>query len=231
VNRGFDDALASWETGGLSRDELVRRYPGEDVAGLLTAFERMQAAATGPTPDPAAAWKAIRPQLPVRLAEGRVRSRGIRLLAASLVALLAMGATAYAFVPGVRHAIGAAFGSVTGSDTAPHPPTTTDDTTLIDDPASDLDPAGAAADDEASPGTDERNDEGEGDEDHDGSAQEQGEDEGDGSKAGDGASGEDRGIEGSGSDEVSGDTDGGGSGGSDHDSEGPEQPGDGDSGT
>jgi hypothetical protein len=235
VNRGFDSALASWETGGLSRDELVRRYPGEDVAGLLTAFERMQAAATGPTPDPASAWEAIRPQLPVRLTHRRVPSRGIRLLAAALVALLAMGATAYAFVPGVRRAIGDAFGSVTGSETAPHRPATTDVGTAIDDPAPDLGSGFEAVVDEASPGMDERNDEREDRDEDQGSAQEQGEDEGDrserGSEAGgDGASGEDQGTQVSGSEEGPSDADGGGSGGSDNGSEGPEQPEDGDSG-
>jgi hypothetical protein len=234
VNSELEQALASWEAGGLSRDELARRFPGEDVAGLLTTFERMQAAATGPTPDPAAAWDAIRPRLPVPLARRRVRSRGIRLLAAALVALLAMGATAYAFVPGVRRAIGAAFGPASGPDPAPHRTTTTHGA-KTGDPAVALGSAGAGADDEASAGADERNDEGE-DRDEDlGSAEQEGEDEGEGSEHGsqtgdDEGSGDDQGTQGSGSEEGSGDADGGGSGGTGHDVDGPGEPDGGDSG-
>ena len=157
----FEEALARWETGELSRDELSRRFPDQDVTGLLRTFERMQAAGTGPTPDPAEAWEAVRQQLPVRFAKRRKRSRGIRLLAAALVALVALGATAYAFVPGVRRAIGAALDESTSTDErSPRPTVGSVDPILTSEPAEE---DGSGVDepdpDEGSPGSEGRQDE------------------------------------------------------------------------
>jgi hypothetical protein len=115
----LEEALARWESGELSRDELVRRFPDADVKGLLDTFERMQVAATGPTPDPSEAWDAVRGALPVRLAQRRRRPRTVRLLAAATLALLLMGATAYALVPGVRRALNDASGVITSDDGSP----------------------------------------------------------------------------------------------------------------
>jgi hypothetical protein len=47
----FEEALGLWESGDLARDELARRFPDEDVASLLDAFDRMNAASAEPTPD------------------------------------------------------------------------------------------------------------------------------------------------------------------------------------
>ncbi|MBA3737231.1 MAG: hypothetical protein H0W97_01545 [Actinobacteria bacterium] len=118
----LQDALARWETGELSRDELARRFPDEDISGLLEAFDRMRAAAE-PTPDAETAWETIRGQLPDRLADRRRgRGKAIRLLAAAMIAVLLMGATAYAFVPGVRRAMNDAAGVITGdADRSPNP--------------------------------------------------------------------------------------------------------------
>jgi hypothetical protein len=178
----FDEALARWETGELSRDELTRRFPDQDVTGLLGTFERMQAAATGPTPDPAEAWEAVRQQLPVRFAPRRKRSRGIRLLAAALVALLALGATAYAFVPGVRRALGAALDDSTSTDQgSPRTTVGSVDPILTSEPAGEVEPGSDEPDPEPQArkaDQDEQNDEGdEQGEDPAGSAQ--GEDEDD----------------------------------------------------
>jgi hypothetical protein len=111
----FVEALGLWESGELSRDELARRFPDENVTGLLDAFERMSAASAAPTPDADAAWAAVRTRLPVRLA-GRRRGRGkvIRLLAAATIAVLVLGAAAYAVVPGVRRALSESAGAITG---------------------------------------------------------------------------------------------------------------------
>jgi hypothetical protein len=159
----FEEALARWETGELSRDELSRRFPDEDVAGLLSTFERMQAAGTGPTPDPTEAWEAVRQQLPVRFAKRRKRSRGIRLLAAALVALVALGATAYAFVPGVRRAIGAALDESTSThERSPGATVGSVDPILTSEPAEEDEPAFDEPDpdeDEGSPGSEGRHDE------------------------------------------------------------------------
>jgi hypothetical protein len=102
----LDEALARWETGELSRVELIRLFPDEDVAGVLDAVERMRAAADVPTPDAIVAWGSMRDHLPARLDDRRRgRSKAIRLLAAAMIAMLLMGATAYAFVPSVRRAV------------------------------------------------------------------------------------------------------------------------------
>jgi hypothetical protein len=112
---GFEEALGLWERGELSRDELARRFPDEDIVGVLDAFDRMSAAAVGPAPDAGAAWEAVRAQLPVRLADRRRgRGKAIRLLAAAMIAVLTLGATAYAVVPGVRKAMNDAAGVITG---------------------------------------------------------------------------------------------------------------------
>jgi hypothetical protein len=125
---GFEEALGLWEGGELSRDELARRFPDEDIAGVLDAFDRMGAAAVGPTPDAGAAWEAVRAKLPARLADRRRgRGKAIRLLAAAMIAVLTLGATAYAVVPGVRKALNDAAGVITGDpDHAPRPTTPSD---------------------------------------------------------------------------------------------------------
>lgn len=113
---GFEEALGLWERGELSRDELARRFPDEDVAGVLDAFDRMSAAAVGPTPDAGAAWEAVRAKLPARLADRRRgRGKAIRLLAAATIAVLVLGASAYAVVPSVRRAMNDAAGVITGA--------------------------------------------------------------------------------------------------------------------
>lgn len=119
----FEEALGLWESGELSRDELARRFPDEDIAGVLDAFDRMSAAAVGPTPNAGAAWEAVRAKLPARLADRRRgRGKAIRLLAAAMIAVLTLGATAYAVVPSVRRALNDAAGVVTGDpDLAPRP--------------------------------------------------------------------------------------------------------------
>jgi hypothetical protein len=102
----LEEALARWETGELSREELVRRFPDEYVAGVLDTAERMRAAADMPTPDAIVAWGSMRDHLPARLDDRRRgRSKAIRLLAAAMIAVLLMGATAYALVPSVRRAV------------------------------------------------------------------------------------------------------------------------------
>jgi hypothetical protein len=112
---GFEEALGLWERAELSRDELARRFPDEDIAGVLDAFDRMSAAAVGPTPDAGAAWEAMRARLPVRVADGRRGSgKAIRLLAAAMIAVLVLGATAYAVVPSARRAMNDAAGASTG---------------------------------------------------------------------------------------------------------------------
>jgi hypothetical protein len=119
----FEEALGLWESGELSRDELARRFPGEDIAGVLDAFDRMSAAASGPAPDADAAWQTVRAQLPDRLADRRRgRGRAIRLLAAAMIAVLVLGATAYAVVPSMRRAMNDAAGAITGApDRTPNP--------------------------------------------------------------------------------------------------------------
>ncbi len=119
----FEDALGLWESGELSRDELARRFPDEDIASVLDTFDRMSAAAMGPTPNAGAAWEAVRAQLPARLADRRRgRGKAIRLLAAAMIAVLTLGATAYAVVPSVRRALNDAAGVITGDpDLAPRP--------------------------------------------------------------------------------------------------------------
>lgn len=120
----LEEALALWEKGELSRDELARRFPDEDIAGLLDAFNRMSAAAVAPTPDAGAAWEPVRVRLPVRLADRRRgRGKAIRLLAAAMIAVLALGATAYAVVPGVRRAMNDAAGVITGAPDRSSTPT------------------------------------------------------------------------------------------------------------
>jgi hypothetical protein len=158
----LEEALARWESGELSRDELVRRFPDADVKGLLDTFERMQLAATGPTPDPSEAWDAVRGALPVRLAQRRRRPRTVRLLAAATLALLMMGATAYALVPGVRRALNDASGVITSDDGSPDrltPDTGApsheevgDETSSDDDPGTSAD---EGAEDNSGPGSDE----------------------------------------------------------------------------
>jgi 5'-nucleotidase len=111
----FEEALGLWESGELSRDELSRRFPGEDVAGVLDEFDRMSAASTGATPDAGAAWTAVRTRLPARLSDRRRgRGKAIRLLAAASIAVLVLGAAAYAVVPSVRRAMNDAAGAITG---------------------------------------------------------------------------------------------------------------------
>ena len=113
----FEEALCRWESGELSRDELARRFPDEDVAGLLDAFDGMSVASTAPTPNAALAWAALRPHLPAR-SGGRRRGQGkaIRLLAAALIAVLVLGASAYAVVPSVRRAVNDAAVVITRDD-------------------------------------------------------------------------------------------------------------------
>jgi hypothetical protein len=158
---GFEEALGLWESGELSRDELARRFPDEDIAGLLDAFDRMSTAAVGPTPDAGAAWKAVRAQLPARLADRRRRrGQAIRLLAAALIAVLVLGATAYAVVPSVRRAMNDAAGVITGTPerspgpTRPNPSSESgDDGSTSESPGGDAtttDPdEGVAGEDEA----------------------------------------------------------------------------------
>ncbi len=113
----FEEALGLWESGELSRDELARRFPDEDVAGVLDAFDRMSAASVGPRPTRAPPGTAVRTRLPARLADRRRgRGKAIRLLAAALIAVLVLGASAYAVVPGVRRAVNDAAGAITGDD-------------------------------------------------------------------------------------------------------------------
>jgi hypothetical protein len=113
----LEEALGLWESGQLSRDELARRFPDQDVAGLLDAFDGMSAATAGPTPDAALAWAAVRTRLPARLADRRRgRGKAIRLLAAALIAVLVLGASAYAVVPSVRRAVNDAAGAITHDD-------------------------------------------------------------------------------------------------------------------
>jgi hypothetical protein len=110
---GLEEALRLWEAGELSRDELARRFPDEDIAGVLDAFDRMGAAAVGPSPDAGVAWETVRAKLPARLADRRRgRGKAIRLLAAAMIAVLTLGATAYAVVPSVRKAINDAAGAI-----------------------------------------------------------------------------------------------------------------------
>ena len=240
MSREFERALANWEAGGLSRDELARRFPGEDVGGLLTAFERMQAAATGPTPDPADAWDAIRPQLPVRLAHRRKRTRVVRLLAAALVALLAMGATAYALVPGVRRAVSAAFGSVMSSDEGSPGPTAgtvgpirTYDPDEREEPGSD---DTAPDEDEVSSGTDGRTDDENDEQGEDPAGTAQGEDEDDETGSGEGtgdektSGGDQAGTQDAGSQQVSDVASQDGADQDGHDTDQVDQAGDGNSG-
>lgn len=124
----LEAALALWESGTLSRDELARRFPDEDIAGLLDAFDRVGAAAAGPTPDAGAAWAIVSAKLPDRLADRRKgRGKAIRLLAAATIAVLLMGATAYAFMPSVRRAMNDTAGVITGGagpSSHPTPPGT-----------------------------------------------------------------------------------------------------------
>ena len=124
---GFEDALGLWEAGELSRDELARRFPDEDIAGVLEAFDRVTAATVGPTPDTGAAWEAVRVKLPTRLADRRRgRGKAIRLLAAATIAVLVLGASAYAVVPGARKAMNDAAGLIAGD--ADHSPGATEPT-------------------------------------------------------------------------------------------------------
>jgi hypothetical protein len=164
---GFEDALGLWETGELSRDELARRFPDEDVVGVLDAFARMGVAAAEPTPDAGAAWEAVRVKLPARLADRRRgRGKAIRLLAAATIAVLVLGASAYAVVPGARKAMNDAAGLIAGDDD--HSPGSTSPTESTEDGAdgstfesSDDDAAaanpdeGVATEDEAQPDADE----------------------------------------------------------------------------
>jgi hypothetical protein len=163
---GFEEALGLWETGELSRDELARRFPDEDVVGVLDAFDRMGVAAAGPTPDAGVAWEAVRVKLPARLADRRRgRGKAIRLLAAATIAVLVLGASAYAVVPGARKAMNDAAGLIAGD--ADHSPGATEPTestetgdgsTLegpkVDDATTDPD-EGAAIGDEAQADADE----------------------------------------------------------------------------
>jgi hypothetical protein len=113
----FEEALGLWESGELSRDELARCFPDEDVAGLLDAFDGMSAASAGPTPDAAVAWAVVRTRLPARLADRRRgRGKAIRLLAAALIAVLVLGASAYAVVPSMRRALNDAASALTRDD-------------------------------------------------------------------------------------------------------------------
>jgi hypothetical protein len=147
MNPGFEEALGLWESGELSRDELARRFPDEDIAGVLDAFDRMGAAAVGPTPDAGAAWEAVHAQLPVRLADRRRgRGKAIRLLAAALIAVLVLGATAYAVVPSMRKAMNDAAGVITGDpDGSPRPTRPSDITGSEEDRLSPYIPEGHAS--------------------------------------------------------------------------------------
>ena len=151
----FVEALGLWESGELSRDELARRFPDEDVAGLLDAFDGMSAASAGPAPDAAIAWAAVRTRLPARLAHRRRgRGKAIRLLAAALIAVLVLGASAYAVVPGVRRAVNDAAGAITHDDDdlsgAAHP---AEDAGHVDEPAPDVsDDVGSITDRDEGPG-------------------------------------------------------------------------------
>jgi hypothetical protein len=152
----FEEALGLWESGGLSRDEVARRFPDEDIAGVLDAFDRMSAAAVGPTPNAGAAWEAVRAQLPVRPADRRRgRGKAIRLLAAAMIAVLTLGATAYAVVPSVRRALNDAAGVITGDpDFAPRPTPPADGTgSAADHPSPDTSGGGATTTDPDGGGT------------------------------------------------------------------------------
>jgi uncharacterized membrane protein YgcG len=218
VTPELEDTLARWEAGDVSRDELARRFPDEDIAGLLWMFEGMQELATGPTPDATQAWNSIREELPVRLAHlRRRRPKPIRLLAAALVALLVIGASAYAFVPGARRALNDALGLVTGSehtapaptDLTPHPSPAHEDPAgeegETEDGSADIDPDGED-------GNAQGEDEGQGGEATE--QNEQGEDEGTGTQQGssdDGGSADrDQGTQGSGGGSASQEGSGGG---------------------
>jgi hypothetical protein len=151
----FEEALGLWESGELSRDELARRFPDEDVAGLLDAFDGMNAASAGPTPDASVAWAAVRTRLPARLSDRRRgRGKAIRLLAAALIAVLVLGASAYAVVPSVRRAVNDAAGAITHDDDLSDPtrPAQSDDPAdepspnVSDDAGSTTDPDENAAD-------------------------------------------------------------------------------------
>ena len=132
----LEEALGLWESGELSRDELARRFPDEDVAGLLDAFGGMSAASAGTTPDAALAWAAVRTRLPVRLVDRRRgRGKAIRLLAAALIAVLVLGASAYAVVPSVRRAVNDAAGAITHDDDDRSDPTHPAESDLADEPS------------------------------------------------------------------------------------------------
>ena len=160
---GFEEALGLWETGELSRDELARRFPDEDVVGVLDAFDRMGVAAAGPTPDAGAAWEAVRVKLPARLADRRRgRGKAIRLLAAATIAVLVLGASAYAVVPGARKAMNDAAGLIADDDD--HSPGAAESTeaeahgSTLEGPDGDdatTDPEGAATEDDAQADADE----------------------------------------------------------------------------
>lgn len=168
VTPELEAALASWESGELSRDELARRFPDEDIAGVLDAFDRMSSAAVGPDPDAGAAWTAVRTRLPARLADRRRgRGKAIRLLAAALIAVLVLGASAYAVVPSVRRAVNDAAAAITRDDDDPSDPIRpgasadgADEPTsnVSDDGASTADPdEGRAGENDANADADEQN--------------------------------------------------------------------------
>lgn len=144
----FEEALGLWESGDLSRDELARRFPDDDVASLLDAFDRMNAASAEPTPDAGVAWGAVRTRLPGRLADQRRgRGKAIRLLAAALIAVLVLGASAYAVVPGVRRAVNDTTGAITRDDDDRSDPTRSAESDgLADEPTNVSDDVGPTTD-------------------------------------------------------------------------------------
>lgn len=145
----LEEALALWEAGELSRDELARRFPDENIAGLLDAFDRMSAAAVAPIPDASGAWEAVHARLPVRLADRRRgQGKAIRLLAAAMIAVLVLGATAYAVVPSVRRAMNDAAGVITGAPDRSSTPTRLGDGSGTDQLNPDI------SSDDATPGSD-----------------------------------------------------------------------------
>jgi hypothetical protein len=220
-----EEALARWESGDLSRDELIRRFPDEDVAGLLDTVERMRAAADVATPDATTAWEAVRDQLLARLDDRRKRgATGIRLLAAAMIAVLLMGATAYALVPSVRRAVDDAMHVIIGVDDRPI--RQADPGSVVDDPPANTSGEKSSAasgtgeatgDDESEQAADADSDTGpDGDEgtdgegsgsgsNDDGAGDEQASNDGEGSSGDEGSTDEDPGT---GSEEAHGDDDG-----------------------
>jgi len=112
MKRSFGDDALLWETGQLSLGELTSRHPGEDAAGLVALFGRLENAADAPASDPEAGWAVLRERLPERLSDwspaarpvfGDLRGRLRRSLVAASVATAALvGGTSIAYAAGVE---------------------------------------------------------------------------------------------------------------------------------